>query len=81
MACRSRRSHSAWTGRVQDDFFKGEEAKVSGLLALYAGVLGALIGAAVGPGERWEEIERGQRLSLALTLPKRGIGAQVQVGW
>ena len=47
----------------------------------FLGLVGALAGALPEPGERWEEVERGQRISLDLILPERGIGAQVSVGW
>jgi hypothetical protein len=46
------------------------------------GVLGAIGGALAGAfvnTERWERVDSGPQFTL--TLPKRGVGAQVQVGW
>ena len=39
---------------------------------------GALIGLATKT-ERWKEVDTGPQITL--TLPKRGVGAQLQVGW
>ena len=39
---------------------------------------GAFVGAFVKT-ERWKEVDSGPQSTL--TLPKRGIGAQVSVGW
>ena len=58
------------------------EGECRGMAVTGLGLLGVIGGAIVGAlvsTERWKEVDSGPR--LALTLPKRGIGAQVRVGW
>ena len=48
------------------------------LFGFMYGVTGALVGLLIKT-ERWQEVDTGPQITL--TLPKRGIGAQVSVGW
>ena len=58
---------------------RGENVKAYGLAGALTGALVGLIVGSLVTTERWERVDSGPQ--LALTLPKRGIGAQVQVGW
>ena len=48
------------------------------LFGVFIGGIGAPIGHFI-KSDRWERVDTGPQITL--TLPKRGIGAEVQVGW
>jgi hypothetical protein len=53
-----------------------------GASGLFLGILGGAAGALVGLGvqtDRWQRVDTGPQITL--TLPERGIGAQVNVAW
>jgi len=43
------------------------------------GLVGGVVAGALVKTERWKKVDSGPQITL--TLPKRGIGAQVSVGW
>ena len=49
------------------------------VMAVMIGLVGGAIVGANVKTERWKQVDSGPQITL--TLPKRGIGAQVKVGW
>ena len=62
------------------DFFEDDFCSFGAFVVfpLLGAAGGALVGAFIKT-ERWKEVDSGPQITL--TVPKRGIGAQVKVGW